>query len=368
MKIEVVCDFFGTSGYAMHARSLCNALYKEGVELSVIANRPQDWLKQVSDEEYKMLSTNNENIDYRLMITVPFITPLYWNDNVPTIQYCVWEGDKIPESWLYLFLDKRIKYIISPSQHTKDAILNTYKDYNYLIEDKIHIVPHGIDQNVFKEIPNMKDTTGFTFFADKGWPNSTLDRGGLSFLVKAFAEEFNYNEKVRLILKINAAYGLSKEMLDKNIADLNLQNKTPATMTLITNNLNLRQLNELYNQADVFVVPSLAESFHIGTLQALACGLPTIATSFGGHSELINEANGWKLIEGKLIENRWDPLYEGISWFKPNLSEMKRTLRKVYELRNSDEFKNKKLEAIRSAQDYTWTNSAKKLLDVISNK
>jgi len=370
MKIEIVGDIFGTTGYAIHTRSLANALFNEGIDIALTCNLPQDWVRQVNDNELKMISNNKDGLDYRLMISLPTIAPLYWNDGVPILQYVVWEGNKIPAGWINILREGKIKHIIVPSSHTKNAIINSINTdpidvaTQCFIEEKISIVPHGV--NLTKFFPTNNKDKEFTFLADKGWPAGSKDRGGLSFLIKAFGEEFASKEEVKLIVKVNMSYGLTQEMFNKNIYELKLQNKDAPKIEFILNDIPYDKLNDIYNRANVFCIPSLAESFHIGGLQAMACGLPILYNDFGGQTDYCNEKNGYRLENGKMIEVDWDLLYEGISWKLPDIDEIKRQLRFIYN--NQDKVKAKSIVALETSKEYTWQNSAKKLIQFLLAK
>lgn len=55
---------------------------------------------------------------------------------------------------------------------------------------------------------------------------------------------------------------------------------------------NKNKLSEVYNAADVFLLPSLAENFPNTIVEALSCGTPVLASDVGGISEQINPKNG----------------------------------------------------------------------------
>jgi glycosyltransferase involved in cell wall biosynthesis len=59
-------------------------------------------------------------------------------------------------------------------------------------------------------------------------------------------------------------------------------------------------------KADLFVLPSLQESFGIATLEALACNIPVVVTKTGIFNEIIKHK------AGEVVENTHQSLKQGI--------------------------------------------------------
>jgi len=65
------------------------------------------------------------------------------------------------------------------------------------------------------------------------------------------------------------------------------------------------ELPEVYREADVFVLPSLAEGMPNVVLEAVSSGLPVVGTRVAGMRELVREGeNGWLVGAGDTEELR----------------------------------------------------------------
>jgi glycosyltransferase involved in cell wall biosynthesis len=72
-------------------------------------------------------------------------------------------------------------------------------------------------------------------------------------------------------------------------------------------------LREYYRRANVFVFPSFFEGFALVLLEAMACGLPAIASAATGGADVLTEASGCILPVGNI-----DYLVESLRWFEQN--------------------------------------------------
>ena len=72
------------------------------------------------------------------------------------------------------------------------------------------------------------------------------------------------------------------------------------------------QMKELYNAADVFILPSRAENFPCSVLESMASGTPVIGSRAGGIVEQIDVQTGWLFDVGDsqqladIINRLWD--------------------------------------------------------------
>lgn len=365
MKLSVIGNFFGFDGYSNHTKNLARALNRlDNVEVSVRTNKPQNWHMLLNDEDYEILNRDFNKSNVNLMIGMPHQWQYYLCENKKFIGFLIFEGDKIPKYWIDYLLDERVNQVWVPSQHVKDAILNiSANEYDkdrsadLKIEDKLKIVPHGVDTNIFKPIKtNTNDK--LTFFTDKGF-RGELDRGGIQYLLRAYMEEFNEDDNVELVIKINPSYGTGviNNIINKYAQEIN-PTKKYATISISEKLMDYKELNEFYNKGDVFCITSMSEAFHLGGLQSLACGKPVLYTTFGGQNDYLNEKVGWKLEKGEMINIKWDMLYEEVNWKKPSIEEIRKKLRYIYN--NQKEIKNKSKETLNISNKYKWNDSAQK--------
>ncbi|KPV53053.1 hypothetical protein SE17_11875 [Kouleothrix aurantiaca] len=61
---------------------------------------------------------------------------------------------------------------------------------------------------------------------------------------------------------------------------------------------NSQRLLALYQQSDLFVLPSIGECFGIATIEAMAAGLPVIASDVGGTADIIQAGHNGYIVPG----------------------------------------------------------------------
>ncbi len=363
MMLNIIGNIFNTSGYSSHIKQLAQALHELGQEVRIESPKPQGWESLVNDAQLLMLSREQKNDMITILIGQPPFIPFHWSDNPKAIiPFVIWEGNLCPKYWIKYLLDNKIKMIFVPSQHVKDAILNTSYEAK-ILESKIKIIPHGVDLSLFMR-KEKKERENFVFLSNKGWAQGNNDRGGVQFLIKAYAEEFTKDEPVELRIKINPAYCPVGWNVQEEIKKIGVEKRENSPKLLIsTDAVDYKKMPEFYD-GDVFISSTMGDAFNIPCLEAMSLGIPVITTDFGGQTDFVNEQNGW-LIGGEMVEVTWDKAYEGVSWKKPDVEALKRKMRYCYE--NREEVKRKSEQAFLDAQKYSWRSAAEKLIENLKN-
>ena len=356
--LNIIGQIAGTSGYSMHTKQLALALSKL-TDVRLSTTLPTGYESMLSDRELMLLKVKPEPKEDTLIISFPTTWRMHLGHG-RNIGYLVWEGSSVPECFITEIENESINAVIVPSEHVRDAIKVTAESRWGSIKDKINVIPHGHDPNLFFSTDKPKDKC--VFVANKGWRN-LQDRGGIQYLLKAYIEEFTKDDKVELLIKLNPAYGIPN--INQLIQDLNLPKKEGGPVIIFnTQNLPDAHLHRVYNSGNVFVSPTRAEAFNIPCLEAMACGLPVITTNFGGQTDFVNEMNGW-LIGGDLTEVEHEVMYEGIKWLTPSVDELKRALRHAYD--HQDEVKFKGNVARVAAGYYTWDRTAQEVITLLTS-
>lgn len=75
-------------------------------------------------------------------------------------------------------------------------------------------------------------------------------------------------------------------------------------------------LNELYNIADIFILPSVQDNFPTVTLEAQAAGTPVLAFSIGGIKQQVCDETGWLLsrVCSEALSHAIEDIFESANW------------------------------------------------------
>jgi len=147
---------------------------------------------------------------------------------------------------------------------------------SYLRGYDVRVIPNGIDLSIFKP-------TESNFRLSNHLENKTIilgvasiwqDRKGL-WLFQELAETLEDQYQIVLV-------GVTKKQ----------SRQLSSKIFFISRTNNIKELAELYTAADIFLNPSIEETFGMVSLEALACGTPVITNKYTANPELIKEDCG----------------------------------------------------------------------------
>ena len=113
---------------------------------------------------------------------------------------------------------------------------------------------------------------------------SLIQRKGFDLLIKAL-HQADFDSKTWELTIIGE--GEKRKELESLISQYNLQQQIH-----LVGQKNKDAIAATFLQNDIFILPSRNENFSVAVLEALACGLPVIASICGGIRECIDERNG----------------------------------------------------------------------------
>ncbi|HXO40754.1 MAG TPA: glycosyltransferase [Thermoanaerobaculia bacterium] len=344
------------TGYAMSSRELLRALDDQGVRTVYrYVYGPRTVFPPVEPES---------SGDYRLNVIrarsvprSPEVSVVYGQGDIfarnrgrTKVGFTMLEVDGFPREWVAQA--NRMDEVWVPSEFNRRGFLESG------LRRPIHLMPLGVDVQYFNPGITAYPSPGgeFVFLALFEWG----ERKDPSLLLQAFNDEFLAREPVRLLCKvINRDPGVR---LKEEIRRLRLRAAGGKISYLFNLEFPHYQLGALYRSTDAFVSVSRGEGWNMPLMEAMACGLPAIATDWGAHQEFVHAGNAYPLRVRKLVPARAKcPYYDGFRWADPDPEHLRFLLRHVYEHR--DEARARGLAAAREmAANWTWEAAAQKII------
>jgi len=215
----------------------------------------------------------------------------------------------------------------------------------------IWVMPLGVDVDYFNPgITGFRPSSRYTFLSVFEWG----ERKAPEVLLRAFAEEFKQSEDALLLLSV---FNRDPEVdVEREVAALDLPPSAPIVL-LVNPEFAGYQMGALYRSADCFVSPTRGEGWGMPVLEAMACGLPAIATAWSGIADFLHEGVGYPLESSLVTARARCPYYEGFEWAEPDFEHLRFLMREVYE--DPERARSRGLAAADEvAAGWTWEHAA----------
>jgi glycosyltransferase involved in cell wall biosynthesis len=148
----------------------------------------------------------------------------------------------------------------------------------------IRVIPNGVDTTEFRPMPaerkRLRAELGFSDGdAVLGYVGRLHTTKGIPLLIDAFEQLRRENSRLRLLL---AGPGPLRGAIEKRA-------RASSGAIVLLEPQPFDRVASLLNALDVFAFPSRGEAFGISLLEAMACGLPSVAFGRWGVKELVSD-------------------------------------------------------------------------------
>ncbi len=175
-------------------------------------------------------------------------------------------------------------YFVSPSRW----LYNCAKGSLLTKEKQVFYIPNILDDKLFKPV----DKTAARKLLNIGEGETVIAFGAIS--VKSPYKGWVYLQKALEFLKQDDTLKDVSVLIFGSAYNKEMADTIPFKTRFMGYLLDEYSTTLVYNAADVFVAPSLAESFGYVVMEALSCGTPVVGFSVGGFPDMIrHKENGY---------------------------------------------------------------------------
>lgn len=256
---------------------------------------------------------------------------------VPMIVIQPWEFGSAPRRWVEeLCQPNRMLWV--PSSFVYETFVESG-----VPREKVRLIPNGVNVRQFHpQVPpldlqklgktnvpreSLKDRYKFLFVG------GSITRKGIDLLLKAYRQAFKVDDPLLLVVKDFGTQDIySRQNLRKMLEQWASDPSAPALL-YIPETIPERDLPGLYTACDCLVHPYRGEGFGLPIAEAMACGLPVIATNFGACLDFCDEQNAYLIpaVKREFKSDFGDLQPVSIPfWAEPSEEALIEILREVY--------------------------------------
>ena len=359
LELSKSCDMF-FNDVAFASEKWSNKKNFSGLEknlLNFINSIPNPQKNQMHDITYRISFPFNFNNQFKSKIL--FVFGNCAHKVLPESNYINGIPDKLKNNKDF--------FIHTPSNWCKEGFLNAG-----IKDDQIVVIPHGVNEKTFhvvseeekikirKEYGIEKDAFILTNIG------AMTENKGVEILIAAYGILKKKIDNLKLILKdqsnlfeIKTDYLFDKLRNSKFNKKYNLINeKMMRDIKIISKNLNLKEIKNLYSITDCYVSPYRAEGFNLTPLEAAACGSQIVITKGGCTDDYYNPCLGFQI---ESSEKKVDDKY----FLMPNID----SLVNILEEKVINKPDNSKMERSNYVvKNFSWDKVVSKLKEEFDNK
>jgi len=268
---------------------------------------------------------------------IPFFTPLYVRKKMLCLMFHVhqevFRRSLIkPLAWIALFLEKRLMPVVYKNVNFVTISNSSKKDMIKLglNKDRIDIIEPGVNLNEFK--PGKKSKIPLVLYIGRLKFYKRVD-----LFIKVASKVVRKIPNVQFVV---AGDGEEMDNLKRLVKKMSLINNVT-----FLGRVSERKKIELYQNAWVFVNPSLMEGWGITTVEANACGTPVVASDVPGLRDSLLNLSGGYLVK-----------YADVEEFSKHVLKL---------IKNRSLSSRMSKDAVAWSRNFSWNRSASLFMDIV---
>lgn len=230
------------------------------------------------------------------------------------------------------------------------------------INTEIHVVPLGVDRNIFNE-DRSNPIEGKTIFFNCGkWEV----RKGHFEIAEAFSQAFRPGDPVELWLMCDNPFYPPK--VTQHFKNQFMKSPMAKQVRFVDRVGSHLQVAKIMSAVTAGVFPAKAEGWNLELLEMMSLGKHVIATNYSGHTQFCNKDNA-RLIEPtgteRAIDNIW---FKGQgNWCTFSVQDLSILMSEIH-MENMSGNLGINVAGIETAKRLTWTNTAEKIINALNSE
>ncbi|MCA8972129.1 MAG: glycosyltransferase, partial [Planctomycetes bacterium] len=340
-NVVLTAPVLGPSGYAAEGRELFLALERD--PRICVSLRPLRFGALPCDEDPEFLEavrTASERTPSGDYDAIHLVFPRQFRPDPAArtnILRTMFETDAVPATWAPHLQEADELWV--PSAFHLRSFGRVYP------ESRIRCVPEFVSRE-FLAVPQRRREGATRFLSIFDWST----RKAPELLLRTFGATFSAGE-AELWLLMSSSLGIPAEELETRARALLRRGADDAghaapDLRLLQGGLAPSAMPRVYAEMDAFVLASRGEGWGRPIHEAMASGLPVIATAFGGCADLLGGTGVAHIIDGRVVPVGDDSVEENTAltpsrdtgspdgqhrWLEPDPSSIARAMREIHE-------------------------------------
>jgi FkbM family methyltransferase len=285
----------------------------------------------------------------------------YFNEDYDGIKiaYNAWETTRQPDRFFEQL--KRFDQVWVPSEWQRQCTIE-----QGISSEKVKVVPEGVDTETYRPISRViSNPVGrpFRFVLVGRWDY----RKSIREIIETFTKTFSEGEDVELVINVDNSF--ANDGLKTTEERLQRYGLSHSKIRVL-HHLSKDEYVSLLRSADVFVSCARGEGWNLPLIEAMACGVPSIYSDWGGQLQFANGRGIPVKVKGEVPaaikdgDGTWINDATG-NFAEPDFEDLSRKMLDVR--KNFKSYKKKALdESDEIRNEFTWKNAAhiaKQILD-----